>query len=159
MKVTEEMVSRFLGWRLPNDFAPDAGIKFTPSNHPDAMTHLWPVGTNLFNADQARAMLEHVLSHTSEKKPSATAYTVVQLIEEREKLDVALGRALEREYPIDSLVYWRHGQHEQAGRVKEHWGTRLRARNVNTGKYKDLEAWSIYWEEKQRNKKVSKGRP
>jgi hypothetical protein len=57
MKVTEEMVTRFLGWRLPSDFSPDAGVNFTPPNNP----HWWPVGTNLLTAAQARAMLEHVL--------------------------------------------------------------------------------------------------
>lgn len=55
-RVTDAMVSRFLGWKLPEDFAPDAGITF---NHdPD---DFMPTGTNLLTADQARAMLEHVL--------------------------------------------------------------------------------------------------
>lgn len=54
MKVTHEMVDRFLSWKLPDDFAPDCGIIFTPSSQ-------WPVGTNLFTADQARTMLEHAL--------------------------------------------------------------------------------------------------
>jgi hypothetical protein len=61
MKVTDEMVNRFLSWRLPKDFAPDCGVSFKPINHPDALTHLWPVGTNLFTAVQVKAMLEHVL--------------------------------------------------------------------------------------------------
>lgn len=60
MKVTDEMVTRFLGWSLPKDFAPDCGITFTPVNHPNC----WPVGTNVFTADQARQMLEHVLGCT-----------------------------------------------------------------------------------------------
>lgn len=62
MKVTEEMVGRFLCWRLPDTFAPDAGIKFTRPE-PDARGYMpsWPVGTNLFTAEEARAMLEHVL--------------------------------------------------------------------------------------------------
>ena len=65
MKVTDEMVSRFLNWKLPDDFAPDAGITFKrvynetssygPRNHE-------PVGTNLLTAAQARAMLEYVLA-------------------------------------------------------------------------------------------------
>lgn len=58
MKVTDEMVTRFLGWSLPKDFAPDGGISFKPLNHPNC----WPVGTNLFTADQARQMLNHVLA-------------------------------------------------------------------------------------------------
>lgn len=57
------MVDRFLGWRLPADFAPDAGISFTPTpfqRGEQADLH-WPVGTNLFTAVQARAMFEHAL--------------------------------------------------------------------------------------------------
>lgn len=62
----KKMVDRFLGWKLPKDFGPDAGISFTPSN---GMTRdeafnkpgWWPVGTNLFTADQAKAMFEHCL--------------------------------------------------------------------------------------------------
>jgi len=54
-RVTDEMVNRFLSWKLPDDFAPDAGITFEPSRD-------WPIGTNLFTAQQARAMLEHVLA-------------------------------------------------------------------------------------------------
>lgn len=60
MKVTDEMVTRFLGWSLPKDFAPDGGISFKPLNHPNC----WPVGTNLFTADQARQMLEHILTQS-----------------------------------------------------------------------------------------------
>ena len=57
-KVTDEMVNRFLGWKLPRDFGPDAGVSFTPPANP----HWWPIGTNLLTAEQARAMLEYVLS-------------------------------------------------------------------------------------------------
>jgi hypothetical protein len=59
--VTDEMVNRFLWWKLPQDFAPDCHISF---KLPDPVLNhnpTWPVGTNLFTADQARAMLEHVL--------------------------------------------------------------------------------------------------
>lgn len=58
------MVDRFLGWPLPKDFGPDAGISFTPSTHPMG----WPVGTNLFTADQARAMFEHALGGKSKNE-------------------------------------------------------------------------------------------
>lgn len=64
MKVTDEMVNRFLWWSLPKDFAPDCHISF---KLPDPVLNpnpTWPVGTNLFTADQARAMLEHVLETT-----------------------------------------------------------------------------------------------
>ncbi len=58
--VTDEMVNRFLGWRLPDTFGPDCGISFKKQNHPDS----WPIGTNLFTATETRAMLEHVLKAT-----------------------------------------------------------------------------------------------
>lgn len=64
MKVTEEMVTRFLGWELPQTFAPDAGISFTPPQIPE----WWPVGTNLLTAVEVRAMLEHVLGGCDESK-------------------------------------------------------------------------------------------
>lgn len=72
--VTEEMVNRFLSWKLPKDFSPDSGISFSRTyggykdgefvkDIPrDPESHWWPIGTNLFTADQARKMLEHVLA-------------------------------------------------------------------------------------------------
>jgi hypothetical protein len=63
MKVTEEMVDRFLMWPLPRDFSPDCGIGF--DGRKDAGWHqskTWPIGTNLLTAKQARAMLENVLN-------------------------------------------------------------------------------------------------
>jgi hypothetical protein len=61
----DRMIDRFLGWKLPKTFRPDAGIKFTPSN---GMTRdeafdkpgWWPIGTNLLTADEAKQMLQHV---------------------------------------------------------------------------------------------------
>jgi hypothetical protein len=73
MKVTDEMVNRFLSWKLPEDFHPDAGISFSPLFNVEYNAKLGipparhqPIGTNLFNADQARAMLEHVLAPAPE---------------------------------------------------------------------------------------------
>lgn len=51
---SEAMVGRFLGWKLPKDFAPDGGISFEESAW-------WPSGTNLLHAGQAKEMLEHVV--------------------------------------------------------------------------------------------------
>ncbi len=57
----DAMISRFLRWNLPDDFSPDGGISFYPP--PNHMTeHWWPVGTNLFTAEQAKAMIEHMLA-------------------------------------------------------------------------------------------------
>ena len=56
------MANRFLGWKLPEDFNPDAGISFKPdfnesTAHP--MKHE-PTGTNLFDAQQAEAMIRYM---------------------------------------------------------------------------------------------------
>lgn len=59
----EHMVSRFLTWRLPVDFSPDNGISFDPIGN-KGTTYQYrraPVGTNLLSADQARAMVLHML--------------------------------------------------------------------------------------------------
>lgn len=50
-----EAANRFLAWQLPEDFNPDGGIHYTPSNHR-------PTGTNLFTASQAEAMMRHILA-------------------------------------------------------------------------------------------------
>ena len=71
----DEAVNRFLGWKLPENFAPDAGISFKKmfnehTAHP--MRHE-PTGTNLLDAVQAKAMLEYVLQGFSH--PAASAIT------------------------------------------------------------------------------------
>lgn len=68
--VTDEMVNRFLAWELPKDFWPDGGVTFTREvgtmdgkrDRADLGPGWWPIGTNILTADQARAMLEHVLA-------------------------------------------------------------------------------------------------
>lgn len=52
----DDMVSRFLGWSLPDDFNPDGGIGFDRTR----LTREMPTGTNLLDVNQARAMLEYV---------------------------------------------------------------------------------------------------
>ena len=58
----DQAVDRFLAWKLPSDFSPDCGISFnrTYLNHLQQLTEYAPIGTNLLNAIQAKAMLEHV---------------------------------------------------------------------------------------------------
>lgn len=48
------MVDAFLSWKLPKDFSPDAGVSFDP---PSNELH-WPIGTNLFTAEQATKMFK-----------------------------------------------------------------------------------------------------
>lgn len=54
------MVDRFLGWKLPEDFSPDAGIsvKKTFNDHLPTPTKHNPSGTNLFDATQTNAVGE-----------------------------------------------------------------------------------------------------
>lgn len=61
MKKIDKMVDRFLSWQLPKDFMPDGGVSFR--HVPDARGYMpsWPVGTNLLTAEQARAMIEHIM--------------------------------------------------------------------------------------------------
>ena len=68
----KHMVSRFLQWKLPENFNPDGGISFKPTYtaHPaHAMKHE-PFGTNLLDAAQAEAMVRHMVEglpgHASE---------------------------------------------------------------------------------------------
>ena len=56
------MVQRFLSWKLPENFNPDAGISFQPDYNvggPYAGKHE-PTGTNLFDYEQAKAMVHHM---------------------------------------------------------------------------------------------------
>jgi hypothetical protein len=56
----KHMVDRFLTWRLPKDFNPDAGIRYTRPNYgPDV--DATPSGTNLLSATQAEAMVRHMI--------------------------------------------------------------------------------------------------
>lgn len=64
----KHMVRRFLQWRLPETFRPDAGISFTPEFNVEwnakqgkpPQRHE-PSGTNLFDAVQAEAMVRYML--------------------------------------------------------------------------------------------------
>jgi hypothetical protein len=64
----KHMVDRFLGWRLPENFRPDNGISFKPTHSEEYMASRGkppmrhdPVGTNLFDAVQAEAMVRYML--------------------------------------------------------------------------------------------------
>lgn len=64
----KHMVNRFLGWKLPKDFSPDAGISFAPEHSVEYMASLGkppcrhePTGTNLLAATQADAMVRYML--------------------------------------------------------------------------------------------------
>lgn len=73
----KHMVDRFLCWRLPENFNPDGGISFkaTFNEHsPWGPSKSEPSGTNLFDAEQATAMVRHMI----EGLPSADALSAPQ---------------------------------------------------------------------------------
>ena len=69
----KSMVNKFLSWKLPTNFYPDAGISFTPKYNvgtPYERNHE-PIGTNLFDADQARQMFEYCCAEELTKREAA----------------------------------------------------------------------------------------
>lgn len=78
----KHMVDRFLGWRLPENFSPDAGISFkrTFNEHTQWPMKNEPIGTNLFDASQATEMVRYMV----EGMPEAIAAVPVAEIEELE---------------------------------------------------------------------------
>jgi hypothetical protein len=54
----KHMADRFLGWKLPKNFNPDAGISYTPLSYSEKLP---PTGTNLFDATQADAMVRYII--------------------------------------------------------------------------------------------------
>jgi hypothetical protein len=64
----KHMVDRFLGWRLPEHFRPDAGISFNAeynvefnAKYGKPPARHQPTGTNLFDREQADAMVRYML--------------------------------------------------------------------------------------------------
>ena len=64
----KHMANRFLCWKLPKDFHPDAGIKFEPefnaeynAKHGYPRQFHEPSGTNLLCYTQAEAMIRHMI--------------------------------------------------------------------------------------------------
>lgn len=70
------MVSRFLSWPLPANFAPDAGITYAGKNHPN---HPGPSGTNLLDAGQAKAMVRYMLDGLPSEGDPPPVRKVVQI--------------------------------------------------------------------------------
>jgi hypothetical protein len=77
--MTEEqinyMVQRFLGWKLPANFNPDDGISFDPimnKGHSFESRRV-PVGTNLFDPEQADAMVRYMVDGMASVSPTPDA--------------------------------------------------------------------------------------
>lgn len=57
----KHMANRFLGWRLPMEsWNPDNGISYKRPNYHSSVDAT-PVGTNLFSATEAEAMVRHMV--------------------------------------------------------------------------------------------------
>jgi hypothetical protein len=71
----KHMVNRFLGWKLPANFNPDAGISFKATfneNTEHPLKHE-PTGTNLFDATQAEVMVRYMIDGLPTGAASAAA--------------------------------------------------------------------------------------
>lgn len=71
----KHMVNRFLGWRLPENFQPDAGISFKAEYNVEYNAargkppmRYQPTGTNLFDAAQAEAMVRYLINGMPSEK-------------------------------------------------------------------------------------------
>ncbi|MBW5285980.1 helix-turn-helix domain-containing protein [Burkholderia gladioli] len=81
-ELIKHMVDRFLGWPLPTDFNPDAGISFKPTfnDHlPDGPMRHTPSGTNLLNGAQAEEMVRYMLD-AAPAAPVAEAEPIPMLL-------------------------------------------------------------------------------
>ena len=83
----DKMVERFLSWRLPKDFHPDGGVVFLPTKGRGYDSLHWPVGTNLFTADQTRQMFNHV---TAEEGHETLLPHQQRVVDEKAELDQKL---------------------------------------------------------------------
>lgn len=90
--LVEHMAQRFLAWRLPENFNPDAGISFKPTfnDHlPVPMKHN-PTGTNLFDYTQAIGMVAYMLEGApADPRIEALAAEVERLREALERANAA----------------------------------------------------------------------
>lgn len=69
-EIIKQITNRFLAWKLPEDFHPDAGISFKREfneNTAYPMKHE-PIGTNLFDYTQAEKMVRYILGDTIENQ-------------------------------------------------------------------------------------------
>jgi len=64
-ELIEKMAQRFLLWKLPDNFNPDAGITFEPDYNvgTNYQGKHEPIGTNLLGYDQAIELVRYMLAH------------------------------------------------------------------------------------------------
>lgn len=104
------MVQRFLAWRLPANFNPDAGISFKPTfnDHLETPTRHEPIGTNLLDHTQATAMVRHIIDGMPPETPEGTAMVTKPLDALKIVVSVGTGGVTEmRNITINSVSFWR----------------------------------------------------
>lgn len=89
------MVNRFLAWKLPADFYPDCHIHFDREKAEKLGPQLWPSGTNLLNANQAEAMIQHVAEPLTADLATLRA-TITRLEGERDEWKQAVEELQDR---------------------------------------------------------------
>lgn len=114
----KHMVDRFLAWQLPESFAPDGGVSFkrffnegTPYQGRND-----PSGTNILNADEATAMVRHMVADMPAADRNAASA----------RAELGILRALLSAYVADENRYNR-GEGEPYGTISTELGMRARA--------------------------------
>jgi len=106
----DQMVTNFLCWKLPENFCPDAGISFTPEYNigtPYQRKHE-PVGTNLFDADQARQMILAILPTSEVSTDRLREIIATERAAERNKVrEEILGKPID-EYEAELIAFGRN---------------------------------------------------
>jgi len=110
----KHMVDRFLGWKLPENFSPDAGISFkaTFNEHTDYPMKHEPSGTNLLDATQAEAMVRYMIEGMSEPTALAARLAEVEaaLRATRKALDTGEATRFEAISIIDAALSQQEGK-------------------------------------------------
>lgn len=116
------MVDRFLAWRLPEDFQPDAGVSFKREFNEEYMASLGkppmrhqPTGTNLFDARQAREMILHMVEGM---EPLRSPDPVGELVAAINEADACFEAAMAEGW-IDAI------ENGDVDRIRDLWARRI----------------------------------
>src|SRR5690242_15530909 len=119
----KHMVDRFLGWRLPENFTPDAGISFerTYNEHtPYPMKHE-PIGTNLFDAQQAEQMVRYMIEGLCRPAEDGLAGEPVAQLEVRNGIAGLKHLLAPIDHVSDGMMLYRSPPLEPFERLVEKW--------------------------------------
>lgn len=118
----KHMVDRFLGWKLPEDFSPDDGISFKATYNdgtPYVRKHE-PVGTNLFSATQAEAMVRYMLAGMPDSAPIAPH----ALVQRKDESDEDYARRVAADPECQAYRRWSELAGARLGPAERVWALR-----------------------------------